>query len=90
MGSSKCQTTTATPAEPGELPYCLALHLRWLIHVNPAETRVSAEARVVVVQHYCLAGQLGCEQLRIDYFALGRSGIEAKLSRIGTAPVTGA
>ena len=25
MDSSKCQTSTATPAEPGELPYCLGV-----------------------------------------------------------------
>jgi hypothetical protein len=27
MDSSKCQTATATPAEPGELPYCLEVYV---------------------------------------------------------------
>ena len=49
MDSRKCQTATATPAKPGELPVGLGQHLRQIVE-RPGNITVASEFAIPVFE----------------------------------------
>ena len=69
MDSGNCQTFTATPAEPGELPWELGQHLYWAFRSQVAtrHSRRGHDSRICICRAEVAPLKIKCDVHQTDH-----------------------